>query len=385
MLLMRRGRVKDRNFWLGVYNGIIITGGDAFLHSGLVIAPFLALLGAPAVIIGLVPALRIGGYFLPQLLVANRLSHLPYKLPVYNVTSGVRIGSLFLMTAAAFFLGGSNPGLTVVILLVAVTVAGQTSLQAAASIDATAEAADSAEAALGAALRIAPDVLMAPVSLDELSPGLFHRLREQLPQTSIVALGEGDGQNELERALRRGADRYLARPVREGLLSLVLARAMRKPESARRRAAADARPAAGDEAPFFEGVVGSHPVAFAFDDEGVAVMGEPVDDGCGQCGVVVEGGGPLGGRFIGSQDDGAAFVALGDDLEEEITAAYRREAKRWHPDRSGSAEAAELIAPGVPVQMRTTHGAGGPGAVADQVERFRARIATDRHRLEELS
>lgn len=122
MHLMLRGRVKDRNFWLGVYNGVIITGGEAFLHSGLVIAPFLALLGAPAVIIGLVPALRIGGYFLPQLLVANRLTHLPYKLPAYNVTSGVRIGSLVLMTAAAFFFGASNPGLAVAILLVAISV-----------------------------------------------------------------------------------------------------------------------------------------------------------------------------------------------------------------------------------------------------------------------
>ncbi len=122
MHLMLRGRVKDRNFWLGVYNGVIITAGEAFLHSGLVIAPFLAILGAPAVVIGLVPALRIGGYFLPQLLVANRLTHLPYKLPTYNITSGVRIGSLLLMTAAAFFLGASNPGLTVVILLVAVSV-----------------------------------------------------------------------------------------------------------------------------------------------------------------------------------------------------------------------------------------------------------------------
>lgn len=122
MLLMLRGRVKDRNFWLGVYNGVIITAGEAFLHSGLVIAPFLALLGAPAVVIGLVPALRIGGYFLPQLVVANRLTHLPYKLPTYNITSGVRIGSLLVMTAAAFLLGGSNPGLTVVILLLAVTV-----------------------------------------------------------------------------------------------------------------------------------------------------------------------------------------------------------------------------------------------------------------------
>lgn len=122
MLLMLRGRVKDRNFWLGVYNGVIITAGEAFLHSGLVIAPFLALLGAPAVVIGLLPALRVGGYFLPQLLVANRLTHLPYKLPTYNITSGVRIGSLVLMTAAAFLLGGSNPGLTVVILLVALSV-----------------------------------------------------------------------------------------------------------------------------------------------------------------------------------------------------------------------------------------------------------------------
>src|SRR5690606_32523674 len=108
MHLMQRGRVKDRNFWLGVYNGVIITAGDAFLHSALVIAPFLALLGAPAVVIGLVPALRIGGYFLPQLLVANRLSHLPYKLPTYNVTSGVRIGSLLVMTAGAYFFGASN-------------------------------------------------------------------------------------------------------------------------------------------------------------------------------------------------------------------------------------------------------------------------------------
>jgi len=48
-------------------------------------------------------------------------------------------------------------------------------------------------------------------------------------------------------------------------------------------------------------------------------------------------------------------------------------------------EAAELIAPGVPVRMRTTHGGGGHEAVAAQLERFRARIDADRHRLEELA
>jgi argininosuccinate lyase len=49
------------------------------------------------------------------------------------------------------------------------------------------------------------------------------------------------------------------------------------------------------------------------------------------------------------------------------------------------AEAAALIAPGVAVRMRTTHGAAGPDAVAAQLERFRARIAADRSRVEALA
>ena len=122
MPLMRRSRPKDRNFWLGVVNGILVNGGEAFLHSGLVLAPFLALLGAPSVLIGLVPTLRVGGSFLPQLLVANRLSHEPLKMPYYNLTSGLRIGSLALLTAAAFFIGPERPGLTIAVLLVTVTV-----------------------------------------------------------------------------------------------------------------------------------------------------------------------------------------------------------------------------------------------------------------------
>jgi len=48
-------------------------------------------------------------------------------------------------------------------------------------------------------------------------------------------------------------------------------------------------------------------------------------------------------------------------------------------------EAAALIAPGVAVRMRTTYGAAGPDAVAAQLERFRARIAADRSRIEALA
>jgi argininosuccinate lyase len=50
-------------------------------------------------------------------------------------------------------------------------------------------------------------------------------------------------------------------------------------------------------------------------------------------------------------------------------------------DERLGAEAAALIAPGVPVTRRTTRGSGGPEAVAAQRERFAQRLATDQARL----
>jgi argininosuccinate lyase len=47
-------------------------------------------------------------------------------------------------------------------------------------------------------------------------------------------------------------------------------------------------------------------------------------------------------------------------------------------------DAARLLEPGVPVTQRTTRGGAGPGPVAAQLDRFRARLATDRSRVEAL-
>ena len=48
------------------------------------------------------------------------------------------------------------------------------------------------------------------------------------------------------------------------------------------------------------------------------MMEESVKDGGGDGAVVVEDGGPLFEGFVGGEDDGTAFVALADDLEEEV-------------------------------------------------------------------
>jgi hypothetical protein len=93
---------SESNFRRGVYNGILINGAEAFFHSNLVLAPFLAQLGAAPALIGLIPALRLGGWFLPQLFVASRLAHRPLKLPWYRRMSLVRFAAFSLLVLAVF-------------------------------------------------------------------------------------------------------------------------------------------------------------------------------------------------------------------------------------------------------------------------------------------
>ena len=106
----------NRNFWLGVYNGVLVNGAEAFFHSSLVLAPFLAELGAPAVVIGLIPALRVGGWLLPQLFVASRLAHQPFKLPWYRRVSLLRFAAFAGMTLAVFLWRG-HPQLIIAVVL----------------------------------------------------------------------------------------------------------------------------------------------------------------------------------------------------------------------------------------------------------------------------
>ena len=61
-----------------------------------------------------------------------------------------------------------------------------------------------------------------------------------------------------------------------------------------------------------------HAVAFAFDDDGLGVVEDAVEDGRGQGAVIVEHRRPVLVDLVGGQHDGAAFVALADDLEQQV-------------------------------------------------------------------
>src|SRR3989442_2785032 len=63
-----------------------------------------------------------------------------------------------------------------------------------------------------------------------------------------------------------------------------------------------------------------HPEALPFDDDGVGMMQQPIQDRGGQGAVMVEDRGPLLKGAVGGNDDGPLFIAQRDDLEEQIGA-----------------------------------------------------------------
>lgn len=96
----------DRNYALAMLNGWFVTAGDGFMNSAVVLSSFMAALGAPNLVIGLLPSIQNGVYMLPQLLVAAKVRHLPRKIVVYRAASTLRSLSFVGMAASSALLAG---------------------------------------------------------------------------------------------------------------------------------------------------------------------------------------------------------------------------------------------------------------------------------------
>lgn len=111
----------QQNYRLGVLNGWLVFVGDGFFNVAVVVSGFASRLGASNTIIGLLPAIYLGGAMLPQLLVASRAAALPYKLPVYRSAAGLRAGSYLAMVLISALLW-ERPALCLGLFLLAMTV-----------------------------------------------------------------------------------------------------------------------------------------------------------------------------------------------------------------------------------------------------------------------
>jgi MFS family permease len=111
----------QRNFRLGVANGILFTLGEALIDANLVLALLVRQLGGSQVVVGLLPSLKNGGFLLPQLLVAGRVAGMPLKLPLYRRAAFVRTIVFALMVAVVFGSGAFSPSVALLLLCVMYT------------------------------------------------------------------------------------------------------------------------------------------------------------------------------------------------------------------------------------------------------------------------
>lgn len=110
-----------RNYLLGIANGALFGLVDAVWAPALVLALFVAQLGGSDFMIGLLPAIYNGGWFLPQFLISHRVQQLPYKKHLYIQTSIVRIICLALLVTATLVIGASQPALLLLIFFILFT------------------------------------------------------------------------------------------------------------------------------------------------------------------------------------------------------------------------------------------------------------------------
>jgi MFS family permease len=100
-LVPEAARYASYNFRRGVANGIVFTMIEALIAPTLVLAWYINGLGAPNVVVGFLPAILAGGWFLPQMFVASRVQGLAYMNAWYRnvgIARAIFMGVLALLT-----------------------------------------------------------------------------------------------------------------------------------------------------------------------------------------------------------------------------------------------------------------------------------------------
>jgi MFS family permease len=105
------------NFRSGVLNGVMFTMVDGLIAPSLVLALFVKRLGGDNVLVGLLPSLVAGGWFLPQILVAGRVQGRTHIMDWYLRSGIVRVAILAVLTLITVLLADNSSLLLLVFFL----------------------------------------------------------------------------------------------------------------------------------------------------------------------------------------------------------------------------------------------------------------------------
>ena len=114
----------QRNFNLGVLNGLFFVVGETLIDPTLVMAAFISHLTHSELWVGLVVPILDYTWFLPQLWVSGHLQSQPRKMPLYQLTAMVRAGSWVALTAAIFLIPNENLLLAAFVIMLSIAAIG---------------------------------------------------------------------------------------------------------------------------------------------------------------------------------------------------------------------------------------------------------------------
>jgi len=109
---------ERRNYRLGVTNGVFTQLAMNITHPSLVLSVFVRVLGGSNTLVGSLSALRFGGWFLPQFLVAGWIQPQQRKVPIAVALDIVRLALYATLGVLTYSLGLSNPRLLLFIFFV---------------------------------------------------------------------------------------------------------------------------------------------------------------------------------------------------------------------------------------------------------------------------
>jgi hypothetical protein len=107
-----------RNYFLGVVNGTFTQLGMNVTQPSLVLSVFVRALGGSNTLVGSIPAIRFGGWFLPQFLAASWIQPSRHKVPIAVGLEVIRAAVYAALGLLTFSLGPSNPTLLLILFFV---------------------------------------------------------------------------------------------------------------------------------------------------------------------------------------------------------------------------------------------------------------------------
>jgi hypothetical protein len=105
-----------------VLNGVFIELAMALTNPGMVLTVLVRELGGSNALVGLLPTLRFGGWFLPQFAVGGWVQSRPKKIPIIVAIDAIRIVLYGLIAAVLFTIGGQAPAIALAVFLILFTV-----------------------------------------------------------------------------------------------------------------------------------------------------------------------------------------------------------------------------------------------------------------------